>query len=118
MLGWDVFVYRPVAGAKDDRVLLARWSTSVFGLSWIDDLVKQGRAEDLGGDGYPCRYSARADVLLPVLRAGLPRNASPLVIGEEGVSPAGWSGGVEFHEDRVATCPGDVVLLVEAWDQS
>jgi hypothetical protein len=114
MIGWHVQVYRQ----KPERILLAEWTTAAFGIRWIDDLVKEGKAIDHGGDGYPCTYSGRAGVLLPVILRGLPAHATPAVIGEDYVQPAGWTGKVEVHRDRIAECPDDEELLVQAWDQS
>ncbi len=118
MLGWDVRVYREPKVPGGERILLANWDTSVFGTSWIDDLVKQGKAQDLGGDGYPCVYKAPAAVLLPVLRHGLPRHASPPVFGDDYATPAGWSGKLKLNEKEAAACAGDEMLTVEAWDLS
>jgi len=115
MLGWEAFVFRqPVGG---ERVLLASWRTSVFGLRWLDDLVAAGKAFDLGGNGYPNLYTVAAEVLLPILGKGLPENDSPLVIGEDYVLPAQWSGSITWRGDTANCAHGDQ-LLIEAWDQS
>ena len=79
LLAWEVFVFRSAGAKRDD--LVARWTTSVFGLDWLDRLVREGKATDRGGDGYPNRYEVPAGVLLPILSRGLPANGSPLVIG-------------------------------------
>lgn len=113
MLGWEVFVTR-----QGSDVSVANWKTSVFGLKWLDQLVEEHRAVALGGNGYPNRYSVAARVLLPIITQTLPINASPLVIGEDYVMPAGWSGVAEFHAKNVAACQPDEQLLVEVWDQS
>jgi hypothetical protein len=115
MLGWEAFVFRqPVDG---ERVLLASWRTSVFGLKWLDDLASAGKAFDLGGNGYPNIYSVAADVLLPILGKGLPENDSPVVIGEDYMLPARWSSSIKWHGDAMGCARGEQ-LLVEAWDQS
>ena len=113
MLGWDVIVTRQGSDA-----IVARWSTSVFGLKWLDSLVESHRAVDLGGNGYPNRYSIAAGVLLPIISGTLPANGSPLVIGEDYVTPAGWSGTVELNAQNASGCRSDEQLLLEAWDQS
>ncbi len=117
MLGWDVRVYWQ-ANDRAEPILLARWSTGAFGLSLLDKLVDEKKADDLGGDGYPCRYSVAAWVLLPILMAGLPANQSPPVIGEDYVMPAGYNGALELHKGEIRRCPADAQLIVEAWDQS
>lgn len=113
MLGWEVFVTRQVDGTR-----VARWKTSVFGLRWLRDLVSQHQAVDLGGNGYPNRFSVAAGVLLPILGVGLPPNESPAVIGEDYVTPAGWSGDVMLNAEVAAMCHPHEQLLIEAWDQS
>ncbi len=114
MLGWELIVYRP---ASPDTVI-ARWRTSVFGLKWLDRLAKNNKAVDLGGNGYPDRYAISAAVLLPIIKAGLPDNDSPLVIGDDYVLPPGWSGDVEWNQQEALACQGSDQLVVEAWDQS
>jgi hypothetical protein len=50
MLGWDVMVFRKIPRPqpeKAEELLLARWATGVFGLKWLDDLVRSNRAVDL-----------------------------------------------------------------------
>lgn len=113
MLGWLVIVTRHGSNAT-----VARWETSVFGLKWLDDLVESHRAVDLGGNGYPKRYSIAAGVLLPIISGTLPANGSPLVIGEDYVTPAGWSGTVELNAETANACRLDEQLLIAAWDQS
>jgi hypothetical protein len=113
VIGWEVFVTRQGSDAS-----VGHWRTSVFGLKWLDQLVEERRAVDLGGDGYPNRYSVSACVLLPIITGTLPNNASPLVIGEDYVIPAGWSGVAQLDPQVVAACHPDEQLLVEVWDQS
>ena len=62
MLGWAVFVFREkeLEEEKSSRAKarsLASWETGIFGLQWIDSLVKDSKAVDLGGNGYPNRYA-------------------------------------------------------------
>jgi len=72
MLGWAVFVFREkeLEKEKSSRAKarsLASWETGMFGLQWIDRLVKDGKAVDLGGNGYPNRYTTTVDILLPLI---------------------------------------------------
>ena len=117
MLGWDALVFRKGADALGQQPLV-RWATGVFGLEWLDELVKAGKAEDLGGNGYPNRYAITAGVLLASLAHGLPHNRSPLVIGDDYSLPAGWNGKLEPDLAEVAALPADDALVIEAWDQS
>ena len=115
MLGWEVFAFRSSSAKRED--LIVHWMTSVFGLDWLDRLVKDGKATDLGGDGYPNRYKIPAGVLIPILSKGLPANSSPLVIGDDYVLPEGWSGCVTWRQDP-ATCGASDTLFLGVWDQS
>lgn len=120
MLGWEVFVYRQIRTPQGEpgKILLARWMTGLNGLDWLEDLVKTNRAVDLGGDGYPCRYSIAAGVLSPVLSRGLPAHDGPPVIGDDYALPAGWNGDLKADHAALASRPSEEQLLVEAWDQS
>ena len=59
-LGWEVFISRQVEGEET----LAVYQAGFAGLKWLDELVKVGKAEDLGGNGYPMRYTAKASVII------------------------------------------------------
>lgn len=120
MLGWEVMVFRAAdaTGARSDEPLLATWQTGPFGLQWLNELVKQGKAISLGGDGYPKRYSVRANVLLPIITGGPPPSEGPAVIGDDYFLPKGWNSTVTVDRARVLACSSDELLLVEAWDQS
>ncbi len=115
MLGWEVFVLRSPDAKRDE--LIAHWQTSAFGLRWLDQLVKDGKASNLGGNGYPNLYSVTAGVLFPIIKKGLPANSSPLVIGDDYVIPEGWNGNVVWKQDP-ATCKENDLLILEIWDQS
>lgn len=117
MLGWDVFVHRRRATDPADGLLIGRWTTGVFGLKWLDDLVATQEALDLGRNGgYPCRYSMRAATFRSAIaKEAPPTEPRPLLPFE--VLPPGWiSPGV----DRAALsgCVPDDELVIEAWDQS
>jgi hypothetical protein len=113
VLGWEIFVTRQGSDA-----LVATWRTGTGGLEWLNNLVKAHRAVDLGGNGYPMRYSVAAGVILPILTKTLPPNNSPMVIGEDYVLPPGWSEEVQLNAENAAACRADEQLMVEAWDQS
>lgn len=124
MIGFQVRIYRLQAGASpelddpDEDLLFATWMTGFRGLDWIEALVKQGRAVDLGGDGYPFKYSATAAVLLPLLATGIPQSGGPLVIGDDYALSAGWAGDVKLDQAKVSQCSPHETLVIVAWDQS
>jgi hypothetical protein len=122
MLGFGISVFRKGdEKAHIDKIkdlMLAEWETSVAGLDWLDELVKQNKAVDLGGNGYPLRYSVTAGVLFPILKAGLPGHNSPPVIGDDYMLPRGWNGKLRLNEEKFLACPIGETLIVEAWDLS
>ncbi len=120
MLGWGISVFRKSDEDSHDikNLTLARWETGAFGLGWLDELVKENKAVDLGGNGYPLRYSITAGVLFPILKAGLPKHGTPPVIGDDYMLPKGWNGNLLLNEKKFLTCPSDEILIVEAWDLS
>ena len=107
-LGWHIRVCRqsdggvsPATADSPEGTLLARWEAGLNGLDWLDELVKEGKAIDLGGNGYPCRYTAAAEYLFPRI-VDMPPGAKVV-----------WSSAL-----LVAQCRLDEWLIVEAWDQS
>ena len=113
MLGWEIIVTQHGCNAT-----LARWRTSIVGLAWLESLVRANQAVDLGGNGYPNKYSISARVLFPLIANGAPSTRSPLVIGDGYVLPPDWSSRVELDVTRMSASLPDEKLLVEAWDQS
>ncbi|MER6363465.1 hypothetical protein [Kitasatospora sp. NPDC001527] len=107
MLGWWFLVKAPATGEGEGEVL-AQWETGLGGLDWIAALVGAGRAEQSRFDGYPLRYTARAGDVLPLLADGSVFDTGP---------------GAEYRRreqfpERIAVCPPDALLTVDAWDQS
>lgn len=122
MLGWFITIARQdanaTAGSKDVQTL-ATWETSLGGLDWIDALVAQGKATRESAGGYPTRYVADAAAVLPILLAQqVPVHRDFGSVADDDVSPAGWTGRIHFHADRIALCSHDEPLIIEAWDQS
>lgn len=115
MLGWDISLSTqmngggsPASADSPEGARVANWQAGVGGLAWLDDLVKEGKAIDLGGSGYPCRYTATAEYLFPQL-SDMPPGAKSEWEGWKVV----WS-----PASVVAECRPDEWLIVEAWDQS
>jgi hypothetical protein len=125
MLGWHVYITRIADGgtlpAKVDApqgILIAHWETGLEGLRWFDELVKSNKAIDLGGNGYPSRYTAQSRFLLPRILAG-PPDARPgaLVTADSRETPLG--DGATFIESlRIRSVKDEEWLLVDAWDLS
>jgi hypothetical protein len=125
MLGWNIGVFRTMDSPEDPATVdskegarLAVWQTGKGGLRWIDELVQTGSAIDLGGNGYPNRYTARADHLIPRIVEGPPDAYTTWVHGVEDIIGPGWAGRTVIDTAAIAQCGPDEWLLVEAWDES
>ncbi len=115
MLGWNIFVTAINANGKKET--LCGWSAGLLGCQWLDDLVKQGIAKSLGGNGYPNRYELPLSVLLNRITPTPPADNSPTVIGDDYISDGSISN-FKFHEHAVLDIDSNTVVEVEAWDQS
>ena len=131
MIGWWIVVsmQSPEERDRSDQdarraAILAQWETGADGIRWIERLTEAGTVAKLAGGGYPNRYTARAADVLPLIEGGgiQPSKDGVWIFGidesEEYAQPPGWMGKVEVHADRVAACPADLVLTIDAWDQS
>lgn len=104
MLAYTVSAYRqkdggasPANFSSPKGDFLAIWSPELLDLKWIQEVVRAGNGIDLGGNGYPCRLTVRAEHILPLLEEEPPR---------------------EIDGGAVANCRPDEWLLIEVWDQS
>ena len=119
MLGWEVYIRRKnESESNDPRDDIAKWNTSVYGLYWIDDLVNTGDAINLGGNGYPNRYSIKAGLFRSILNKGIPSHNSRPIIGEDYYLPAGYNSPLQVNNDILNKCPDYEELIVTAWDLS
>ena len=125
MLGWHISVYRQVNGGqtpansdspRGDR--LAVWQTGLGGLDWIHELVKEGKVIDLGGTGYPCRFTATCEVLIPRIAKEPPGARATWASGPSDILLKGWEGKTVLDEAALSGCRPGEWLLVEAWDES
>lgn len=127
MLGWHVSVYRqpdgghaPAMFESPEGARLAVWQTDVDGLDWLIELAKQGKAIDLGGNGYPSRFTARAEHLVSYIMGGSLRANETWLIPEGSVipDPTAYVGKTQIDRDCAQLCRSDEWLLVEVWDES
>jgi hypothetical protein len=125
MLGWHISVYRQPNGgttpADPDALLgsrLAVWQGGLGVLSWFGELVNDGDAIDLGGNGYPTRYTARAEHLIPRIVGGPPGAREHWLRESDDVVDERWLGRTVIDSAVVADCNPDEWLLVVAWDES
>jgi hypothetical protein len=137
MNGWHISVFRQIAGRSSpakttslemfasvtDRIAieetrLAVWQAGWGGLRWLDELVVAGHAIDLGGNGYPNYYTAKAESLLLVIADGPPAARETWISGEHDVLTSGWEGKTVIDPAVADACQPDEWLLVVAWDES
>jgi hypothetical protein len=125
MLGWHISVYRQTDGGgspatfqSPEGARLGVWQADVDGLNWLDELVKAGKAIDLGGNGYPCRYTATAEHLIPQFIEGPPRARTHWLLEAGDFVTDKWEGKTVVDGDAAAQCRPDEWLIVEAWDES
>ena len=122
MLGFDIEIYKftdgmDITSLKIDKPVLARWTSGGFrGLDWIENLVSEAKAEDLGGNGYPLYYKAKAQFILEALALDVPKNKGQTIIGDDYVMPSDWRS--EIDTSKIAKCDPDQQLIIEAWDLS
>lgn len=113
MLGWEVYVMKP------PETFVASWCVGIGGLAWLDDLVKEGVAQNLGGNGYPCKYSASAKVILPRICPQPPKNENAkVVIGDDYILSGTDSWKIDLVQAEIDKCQPSDVLIIEAWDMS
>lgn len=124
MLGWYVVIFRTnakthlVYDASTDEARLASWSTGINGLDWLDHLAKANKILNLGGNGYPSRYSAKASEILPIISSALSSCNRPIAIGDNIVISARDISALKVDALKISACSSDDQLLIEAWDQS
>lgn len=125
MLGWMISVHRQANGgaapatADAERAgRLAVWQTGLDGLRWLNDLAATGHAVNLGGNGYPMRYTAQASVLIPAILTTPPMAQITWTLETGSVAPAGWPGQTVIDRTVIDACRPHEWLLVVAWDES
>jgi hypothetical protein len=125
MLGWHISVYRQPDGGASPATFdssagtrLAVWQTGLNGLEWLEELVKAGKAMDLGGNGYPRRFTSTAEHLVPRIIEQPPGARSVWVSQAGDILTDKWEGKTVIDRAAAEQCPLDEWLLVEAWDES
>ena len=124
-LGWHISVYRqqndgsvPASFGAAHGTRLAVWQTGLGGLDWLDRLVKQQKAIDLGGNGYPNEYTAMAAHIVPRLRGDPPEAKAVWTFDEGDIITPEWLGKTSKDPETMNACRPDEWLLIQAWDES
>ena len=125
MLGWHISVYRqkdggasPATMELSEGIRVAVWQTGLNGLEWLEELVKADKAIDLGGNGYPRRFTSTAEYLVPRIIEQPPGARSTWVSQAGDILTDKWEGKTVIDRAAAEQCPLDEWLLVEAWDES
>jgi hypothetical protein len=125
MLGWHVSVYKqkdgsgsPATAQSPEDARLAVWQTGLGGLDWLDELVKAGKAVNLGGNGYPSRYTAIAEYLIPQIIETPPRARADWLREASDIVTDKWEGKTVIDRAVAEHCSPHEWLIVEAWDES
>ena len=127
MLGWEIIVCKQPDGGISPATMtsargnsIAAWTTGSIGMSWLDPLVKSEKVIELGGDGYPLRFTGSAEDLVPRLFQRPPET----LVGTMHLCEALSTLGDRCREMTVTElleavgCSVGEWLLIEVWDQS
>jgi hypothetical protein len=68
--------------------------------------------------GYPSRYAARAEQILPRLTTGPPRAHDVWILQPGDTVTRDWEGRTVIDRAGIGECRPDEWLLIEAWDES
>jgi hypothetical protein len=125
MLGWHVSIFRqtkpgasPATVESSQGTRLAVWQTGLGGLDWVQELGKGKQSDRLGGNGYPCRYSATAENLIPQIIDEPPGARRIWASDETNILTEKWEGKTVIDHAAIAACRPDEWLLIVAWDES
>ena len=125
MLGWHITIYTQTKGGGSPACFgeptssrLAVWQAGLWGLNWIDDLVKDDKALSLGGNGYHCEYTARILHLRETVLNGPPYEHKHWVCGEGDILTDQWLGKTTIDMAALTQCDPDEWVLIRAWDES
>ena len=124
MLGWEIYIRRLDSGQTLEATeftqdsVVAQWRAGIGGYDWIKTLVKENKAKALGGNGYPFLFSAKFDVLQPIILIGAPRHSGPLVIGDDYVLPSNYLEMPIINEANLLKCQSDDDIFIQVWDMS
>ena len=97
---------------------LAVWQSGIGGLGWIYTLINKNKAIELGGCGYPSRYTAQAKHILPELAGEPPEANAVWSCGPTDQLSEAWSSKTAKDQELMQGCLPDEWLIIDAWDES
>jgi hypothetical protein len=124
MIGWSVGIYKQEAGGDTPArftygrhgIRLAAWETGDVGApDLFEDLAKEGKAINLGGDGYPYQFTAKVVDLKPLICEKPPCGGEWTFKSEDTRFPAWLS---VMNREAFEKCDSDEWLLIEIFDLS
>ena len=127
MLGWHIIVFKQTDGGMSPATMesatgqrIAAWTTGSTGLNWLDTLAKTGKAIELGGSGYPLRFTGTAANLVPSVVPRPPEALTETIWLCEALSAVADKSCEMKASDLTESveCGVGEWLLIEAWDQS
>jgi hypothetical protein len=145
MLGWHVSIYRlaelkalaaipdvpslstafptlsdqvSLLGSLQQAKSLAVWQIGLYGLKWMDDLVRGRLALRFPGNGYPNVFLALARDLLPRILPEPPEANLHWTCGAHDILGPGWAGKTVIDHEEVGSTRPEEWLCVEVWDES
>ena len=121
MIGWWIVIAQETPDERDANLdkkigVIASWECSVNGTKWLCDMAAHGKATQLRTGGYPTRYVALARDVLPLIANGTPKHDGITIVGDDYVIPGDWCGNVTLHHEKIANCPPEQILTIDAWD--
>ena len=122
MLGFDIEIYKftdgmDITSNKISKPVLIKWTSSGFdGLDWINTLLNEAKAEDLGGNGYPFFYKAKTQFILRALTSDISKNKGQTIMGDDYVASSDWRS--QINISKLEECDSNQELIIEAWDLS
>lgn len=113
MLGWEINIQRNKdLDLNNLEKEIARWNTNFSGLTWIEDLVKTGKAINLGSNRYPSKYSMKAAVFRSLIYN------EPTTYHYKSIKGTLFGSQFVINNQLLMECPDNEELIVTAWDLS
>ena len=121
MLGFFVEVHQQKDGGEKPATMdsplgtkLSLWASGMNGVDWLMDLAKAGKAIDLGGGGYPWRFTITVKELLVFLL----NRETQWTHDDKDFSRGPWGSKTFANSAGLDECKGDEWLIVDCWDES